>query len=191
VPPSADAPFSEFGGWLRLPWLPILSGANDRFAATVFQPESTAQIGMLDFRHYFASYFIRWIVLRTWWIGTLIGAIMVVRRGGMIDLPWGLIAGTLAGLGISATVAAFFLVVEFVPHLLWHLMFGAQGGIGYLALWILLAIFHWLFVAVLLGLLAPLIAPLRRLLVDPFQALIASAFGTLGLRTLSEYWNPA
>ena len=36
----------------------------------------------------------------------------------------------------------------------------------------------------------PWIGPLRRLLVDPFQVLIANGFDMVGMKTLSAYWSP-
>ncbi|HZZ81089.1 MAG TPA: hypothetical protein VFE62_21485, partial [Gemmataceae bacterium] len=106
------------------------------------------------------------------------------------DAPWGAIAGAFAGLGISATLAAFFLVVEMIPHALWQFAIGAHAGIGFLLLWVLLALFCWLFIAIGLGIVLPWISPLRRLLVDPFQRLIAGAFRVVRMTTLADYWTP-
>ncbi len=189
--PSHNSPFSEFGGWLRLPWLPILAGTNPAFSAAVFQPDNHAEISTLEFRHYFVSYFIRWFTLRTWWIGAVLAVIFVLQRGGStLDVPWAVIAGAFAGFAVSATLAAFFLVAEMIPHTLWHLAIGAHGGIGFLLLWILLALFCWLLLGIALGILLPWIGPLRRLLIDPFQRLIASSFRAVGLATLADYWSP-
>ncbi len=189
--PADDSPFHEFGGWLQLPWLPILGGADANFSADVFQRGSNGEVKTLEFRHYFASYFIRWFVLRTWWIGAVLGAIFVLQRGGgALDVPWGVIAGAFAGFAVSATLAAFFLVAEMIPHLLWALGIGAHGGAGFLVLWTLLAVFSWLLVGIALGIVLPWIGPLRRLLVNPFQALIAGGFRLVGLTTLADYWTP-
>lgn len=190
VAPTEESDFARFGGWLRLPWLPILGGSDAKLSAKVFQPGSATELSMSEFRHYFVTYFIRWLVVRTWWLGAIVGVIMVVRRGGITDLPWGIVAGAIAGFGVSATVAAFFLLVELVPHTLWHVAIGAQGGFGYLLLWSFLAIVCWLFVGVALGAVVPLIAPLRRLLIDPFQSTTATLFRIAGLRTLADYWSP-
>ena len=188
--PDDKSRFERFGGWLELPWLAILGGANGSFEADVFQPGSQKKVEYVDFRHYFASYFIRRFMLSTFWIGALIGAIMVLRRGGTHDLLWGVVAGTVAGFAVSATLAAFFLVAEMAPHMLWHFSVGAHGGVWFLFLWIVFAIFCWLFVGVGLGIVLPWITPLRRVVIDPFQRLIARAFDIVGMKMLGAYWAP-
>jgi hypothetical protein len=194
IEPKKDSKFEAIGGWLELPWLPILgsSDPNAKFPAEVFQPGSNAEVSTLEFRHYFASYFIRWFVLRTWWIGAIFGVIFVLQRGGgALDVPWGVVAGAFAGFAVSATLAAFFLVAEMIPHTLWHLAVGgAHGGVGFLVLWTLVAVFCWLLVGIALGIVLPLIGPLRRLLINPFQGLIAGGFRVVGMRTLATYWTP-
>lgn len=191
IEPKHNSPFSEFGGWLQLPWLSILGGSDAKFSAAVFQPGSNAEISTLEFRHYFASYFIRWFTLRTWWIGAILGVLFVLQRGGSgSDLPWAVIAGAFAGFAVSATLAAFFLVAEMLPHLLWHLAVGAHGGVGFLLLWTLLAVFCWLLIGIALGIVLPWIAPLRRFLIDPFQRLIAGGLRMAGMATLADYWSP-
>jgi hypothetical protein len=191
VKTAHNSPIDDNGGWLRLPWLPILAGVNGKFSARDFQPESDETLNMADFRHYFVSYFIRWFVLGTFWLGAVAGAILVVKHGGStLDIPWGIIAGAVAGLALSATAAAVFLVGEMLPHALWHLAFRANAGAGFLVLWILLAIFSWFVVGVALGVVVPWIGPLRRLFIDPLQALISRGFRSMGLATLADYWTP-
>ena len=78
-----------------------------------------------------------------------------------------------------------------IPHTLWHLAVGgAHGGVGFLVLWTLVAVFCWLLVGIALGIVLPLIGPLRRLLINPFQGLIAGGFRVVGMRTLATYWTP-
>jgi hypothetical protein len=189
--PTADSKFAAWGGWLEVPWLPILGGSDREFKADIFQPGSSQMLKAADFRHYFASYFIRGFVLTTFWIGGIAGAILVLRRGGgVLDIPWGLIAGAFAGLIVSATIAAFFLAVETIPHTIWHLAVGPKNGVGFLALWILVSLLCWVAVAVILGIVVPILPPLRRLLIDPFQGMIAAVFSTVGMKSLAAYWTP-
>jgi hypothetical protein len=192
VAPADGSEFSRFGGWLNLPWLRILAAGDDpNFTAAVFQPGNDAKVSTVEFRHYFAAYFIRWFILRTWWIGAVVGVILVLRRGGgVLDVPWAIIAGAAAGFAVAATLAAFFLIAEVVPTVLWHLAIGKHGGIGFLLLWIVLALICWVIIGLGLGVALPIIAPLRRLLVDPFQSLIAAAFGLVGMKSLAAYWSP-
>lgn len=191
VEPSPNSPFAEWGGWLRLPWLPILTGSDGKFSAAVFQPGSNAEVSEPEFRHYFVSYFIRWLVLRTWWLGAVLAVLLVWQRGGgMLDLPWAVVAGAFGGFAVSATLAALFLAGELLLYAIWQFAIGPHGGGGYLFLWILLALFYWLFIAIALGVILPWIGPLRRLLIDPFQWLIAAGFRAIGMTTLGDYWAP-
>lgn len=191
VPATEGGAVNDFGGWLKLPWLPILVGADAKFSTVDFQPDSAAELSMADFRHYFVSYFIRWFVLMTFWIGAIAGAITVLRRGGgVLDVPFGLIAGTFAGFCVSASLGAFFLVGELLPHALWHVVFGGHGGIGFLILWIVLAIVCWFIIGILAGVILPLFTPLRHLLIDPFQGMFASVFRLVGMARLANYWMP-
>jgi hypothetical protein len=191
VAPDSESDVAHFGGWLKLPWLTILSGADRTMKADLFQKDRQDEVSTQEFRHYFATYFIRWIMLRTWWIGAILGVIMVLRRGGgVLDVPWGIVAGTFAGLVVSATLAAFFLIGEMLPHTLYSLGIGAHGGIGLLLLWAVFAMICWLLLGIGLGIFVPWIAPLRRLLIDPFQSLLASAFSLFGLTALGAYWAP-
>lgn len=190
---ESNGEYGHLGGWLQLPWLPILASSDNdaKLPADVFRSGSKAQISRAEFGHYFISYFIRWFLLRTWWIGAIIGALLVWRQGGSTpDLPWGVVAGAAAGFAVAATIAAFFLVVELVPHLLWHLMIGPHGGVGYLFLWVAFAVASWLIVGVGLGAVVPLIAPLRWLVVDPLQRLLAGGFTLCGMTAQGEYWSP-
>jgi hypothetical protein len=189
--PEADSPFAAFGGWLQLPWVPILGGADEEFSTKVFQPGTNAQLKTLEFRDYFTGHFIRWFMLRTWWLGAVIGAFSVLRRGGgALDIPWGIVAGSVAGLIFSGTIAAFFLVAEMMPHILWHFSIGAHGGFGFLILWVMLAIFCWLLIGILMGFVLPWITPVRRALIDPLQSMIAMGFGIVGMKAVSAYWSP-
>ena len=174
-----------------MPGAPILAGADTKFSARDFQPDGNAELNSHDFRHYFISYFIRSFVLTTFWIGAIAGVILVLRRGGGIfDVPWGIIAGAVAGFCFSATLAAFFLVGEILPTALWHVVIGAHGGIGFLILWIILAVTCWFVVGILVGFFLPWIGPLRRMLIDPFQSMTAGVFRLFGMHTLADYWSP-
>jgi hypothetical protein len=191
VEAAHGSPINEIGGWLKLPWLPILAGVDTKISAQDFQPDAKTELRAQDFRHYFVSYFMRDFVLATFWIGAIIGAVLVLRRGGgVLDIPWGIIAGLVAGFGFSATLAACFLVGEMLPHALWYVVFGSHGGIGFLVLWIILAIICWFIVGIIAGLFLPWIGPVRRALIDPFQSMTAGVFRVVGMRSLADYWSP-
>ena len=109
----------------------------------------------------------------------------------MLDLPWGIVAGGFAGFGVSATVAAFFLIGEILPHSLWYAAgLSDQAGAGFLILWSVLALLSWFVIGVITGAIFAIIGPLRRHLVEPIQAWLAAGMRAAGLATLSTYWSP-
>jgi hypothetical protein len=192
VAPTEGSPFEETGGWLQLPWLSILGGADTTFSASVFQPNNNKDLRTLEFRHYFSTYFIRWFVLRLGWLGAIVGVIVVLRRGGgVLDVLWGIVAGIGAGFVVCATVASFFLLAEMIPHTIWHVLFAGHAGLNYLLTWSGIALACWLLLGIGLGIVLPWITPLRRLLINPFQSLFASSFRVLGMASLANYWAPA
>jgi hypothetical protein len=192
VQPTSDSAMMQTAGWLGLPWPSILVGGGDaEFSADVFVPGSAARVSKPEFRHYFASYFIRSLVLRTWWLGGLVGVWLIWRRGGgLLDLPWGLIAGAVAGLAVSATVASVFLVFELLPHLLWAGMFGGGGSVFHAIAWVLLTLICWTLSGLAVGAALAAIPATRRWLVHPFQHLFAGLFRSVGLARLADAWTP-
>ncbi len=70
--------------------------------------------------------FFRLFVLATWWIGAGVGVFLVWRGGGRwSDLFCGLIAGAVAGLAGSATVACGVILADGIPR---SLLNGALAG---------------------------------------------------------------
>jgi hypothetical protein len=119
-----------------------------------------------------------------------LGAWGVWRAGGRgLDLAWGGLAGAVAGLLASATLACAFLLLELPAHTAWAL-FGSPAGLLYVPLWSLLAIFSWGLLGAGLFLFCSLVPSLRRLLVVPSQLLLAQMFRSCGLRNLAESWTP-
>lgn len=192
-PTAEGSDAAATGGWLKLPWPGILVGGGSTFSADFFQPGSSETINASDFRHYFASYFIRSVVLRTWWLGALLGALLVWRRGGGVgDLLFGLVAGAAAGLAAAATLACVALVLETIPHAIWWYVLGGHGGnFGWWLAWVVLALLCWTGAGFTLGLAGWALPPLRRLAVNPFQGALAGLFRLCRLGGLADYWAPA
>lgn len=185
--PAADSPLSTAGGSLQLPWGRILAGDDVGLPVAWFNPALTGELPAREFRHYFASYFLRYLTLWTWWLGAVLGATAVYRHaGGLANVPWGIVAGAVAGVAGSVTAGSAFLVLEIVPHVLWQVLFHEQGtGVGLAALWIVLAVVSWTCCGALAGLVLSPVGPLRRHVLMPVQRLVAGLCRLCGLRGLA------
>jgi hypothetical protein len=115
--PAKASPLNHVGGWLHLPWPRILLGSEPSLPAELFNPGSTGAVSTLEFQHYFLTYLVRTFILWLWWLGAVLGVILMWRRGeGWRDLLWGLIAGVALGVAGAATLACLLLVVELRIH---------------------------------------------------------------------------
>jgi len=119
-----------------------------------------------------------------------VGAGTVLRRGGhWFDALYGLIAGGVAGIAVSATLGCLILVGDLVPHFLWELATGHQeGNAGLLLLWIGLAVFCWTLLGALVGLVLLLLGSLGKALLTPIQAPLVVICRLVGLRGMSAYF---
>ena len=185
---TADSPVGAVAGWLRLPWQKILLAEDTAIPGELFDPASRAPVPAADLRDYFVGSFTRQLVLLTWWLGGLVGAVLLWRRSGVLDAPWGFVAGSVAGLAGAATFACAFLVIELVPQLLWHLLTGDSGGAFAWFAWVLVAVLCWLGLGIGAGIVAAILPPLRRLVLLPLQRLPAAALRGLGLRAFADFW---
>jgi hypothetical protein len=183
---TSDAPV---GAWLQLPWARIFSGSQ----ASGGGPEPTlGKNAMREFRDHFVGRFVRIVALWTWWLGALVGLMALWRRGGTFaDLPWGLIAGAVAGVAASATLACMVLLGDLVPSVVWSLPEGGlAGGVGGLLLWIMLALFCWSLLGAALGLVLGLLGPLGQAILAPVQNGLAGFCRLCGLRGAASYFAP-
>jgi len=164
---------SSVAVWLQLPWPQIFLEAQTR-----------------EFRDQFVSSFVRTVALWTWWAGAVAGLLMLRRRdGAWIDLPWGVIAGGVAGIAGGATLACVVLLGDLVPSFLWSLPAGGlAAGVGGLILWILLALLCWMLVGALLGLILGLLGPLGRVVLVPLLDALGGLCGLCGLRGAAAYF---
>jgi hypothetical protein len=91
--------------------------------------------------------FVKHFVLITWWLGAVAAASLLWRRGHRkTDLAYGLVAGAIAGLVGSATLACLLPGLDWLPRLLWHQVQNATGPTFLLTpLWIALAAASWAF----------------------------------------------
>ncbi len=193
--PAADSPLRATGGWLQLPWPRILASGQPAVPIQAFDPNGKGMLPVQDaqnFRDYFVSYLLRAVILGTFWIGTILGGwLMWQRGGGGRDLAWGAVAGAVAGIVGSATLASVVLVVDLLPHTLWDLALGgSRTGLLGLGLWVLLVLTCWTIVAGLLGLLLNLLPAAKLAILAPLQSSLAWIFRQCGLRALAAFIAP-
>jgi hypothetical protein len=121
------------------------------------------------------EHFFRLFVLATWWIGALVGVVLVRQRGGRLsDLPLGALAGSVAGMGGAATLASVLTLIDNLPRLLLRGLPLASGGSVPLGtiLWCITALLCWTVLGGVLG-------------------LVLGSFGRSGLRVLATVSGPA
>jgi hypothetical protein len=198
-------PSVMWGGWLNLPWTRLyLSSAPevlDKQLGT-WQEQAAVQALMLrpedrtnpadrtrEFRERYAAYLLRVTVIGTWWIGAVLGVLVLWRRGGILDAPWGLIAGTAAGVAASATIGCVVMLGELGLHWLWETVSGS-GSTVLLPVWVLMAVGWWTFLGLVLGVVLAAIGPLGQPVAAPMQGLFAGAFRLAGLRRLADFFAP-
>jgi hypothetical protein len=87
-------------------------------------------------------------VLATGWVGALVGLTLVLRRGRLQDVPYGIVAGAAAGLAASGTLACLLPVLDWPARQLWKqlsliVVVPTASGWGITAAWVLLAGACW------------------------------------------------
>jgi hypothetical protein len=177
------------GGWLRLPWTALAWGADTNSTRVFFGDDARSRPAAREFQSNFNSFFVRDVVLWTWWLGAAAGGLLAVRRGRMLDLPFGLVAGTGAGVIVTASVACMILSGDLVPLFLWGLLIG-QGTAALVPLWVLLALGCWTGMGALAGLVLTLAPPARPAL-EALQETLAGLFQKCGLRGPANFFVPA
>jgi hypothetical protein len=183
---------SEIGGWLALDWPKIMSASGEFMSTQPFGHDNPPQAKTADLRDYFVSAFTRRFVVPGFVLGGVFGAIMLLRRSGTLDAPWGFVAGAVAGLAISATFACAFLVIDMVPLSLWHLLTRDRGGFFAWLGWVVIAVICWLLIGIGSGIVAAILPPVRRLVLLPLQRIPSAALRKLGLCAFADFWwHPA
>lgn len=150
---TPDPAWNAVGGWLALPWASLLAGFDSTLAtaslpADSMQGSTTAR----EFRQSVVGAMIREIALWTWWLGPVAMVLLLYRLGesGVRNIPWALIAGSVAGVLLAGTAACMFLAIEILPHAIWSLLIG-RAGPGWFVAWIVLACTCWTAIGALFG----------------------------------------
>src|SRR5207249_609039 len=63
--PAPDSPVMHIAGWLELPWAAILTGRDEPISVKLFNPQHDGTISAREFRHHYASAFVRTLILCT------------------------------------------------------------------------------------------------------------------------------
>ncbi|MCI0681768.1 MAG: zinc ribbon domain-containing protein [Gemmataceae bacterium] len=189
--PAPDSPVNRTAGWLHLPWTAILTGKDTPISVKLFNPQFEGSVSAREFRHYYAGALIRTLILWTWWVGAVAGVVVVWRRSGGNDALWGLLAGGVAGILVSATVACLFLVLEIVPHALAATVLGPTDGVAAWFVWIVLALAGWTLCGLAVGVVMSLLPPLRAGILVPVQQALAGLCRLCGFHGLARTWSSA
>jgi hypothetical protein len=155
--PSARGPQPVwFGALVGLALRLLLAGPADVYARVAMAPPGAAPPGS------FATWvqaplvdgqFVRPVVVTTWWVGSVIGFLLLRRRSSQLsDWICGLIAGAVLGLIGSATLACLLPWLDAPPRWLLARMV-ATGGAAWLAtaVWIILAGGWWAMMGAVIG----------------------------------------
>jgi hypothetical protein len=140
--------------------------------------------------------FVKHFVLATWWLGALAGGILVGRRSSRrTDVLFGILAGAVAGLAGSATLACLLPAVDLPPRLLWHqlpLLWGGAGATGpawlWTAVWIVLAVGCWTAVGGAAGALLGLAGRSGTIVIDQTGQVLSRILRVCGLKRAAQYF---
>jgi hypothetical protein len=166
APPSVSAPAARVnilqavivGAILGLLWRLVMVFPADMFARLLRNPARSPLPGSLEAWLQMPAAdetFLRSFVLATWWVGAVVGVILIWQRGGsFLDMAFGLLAGAVAGLGGSATVACALVLGDALPRGLLNALLGSRSLGPALAtpLWIITTSMCWIVEGALIGL---------------------------------------
>jgi hypothetical protein len=140
--------------------------------------------------------FIRHVVLATWWLGAVLGACWLWRRGDRkSDVLCGGIAGAAAGLVVSATFACILPALDFIPRRLWQelaalLGWSAHAGSPWIwtPAWIAMASLVWSLLGAGAGLVLGWLGQLGRGVLEPVGGLLSWLLQRCGLKWAAGYF---
>ena len=135
--------------------------------------------------------FLRLFVLATWWVGPLLGAWFAWRQGGKwTDVGCALLAGSVAGLAVSATVGCLLVAGDGVPRLGLSMLLGSRTLSAAIAtpLWIVMTLSWWLMVGAVVGLLLALCGSSARGALVRCAAPISGLARLCGLGKMADFF---
>jgi hypothetical protein len=182
------------GAILGLLWRVVLVFPADLYARLLGNPVKTPLPGSLQAWLHAPPAdegFLRLFVLATWWFGALAGVILVWRRGGRVtDLICGLVAGTVAGLAGSATVACALVLGDALPRAVLSGLLGSREVVPAIAtpLWLVTAAIFWLIQGAVLGLVLSLLGSAGAACLAFLGSPLAWLLGLFGLGKLADFF---
>jgi hypothetical protein len=189
---APERPSLQWGNWLQLNWMRVYLDPKPDVLDALLGPANPANLERTrEFRDAFTGYLLRTVVGLTWWVGAVLGVMVLWRRGSMADAPWGLIAGAGAGIAASATIGSLVMIGDLGPHLLWQLTLHTEGDqLLRLPVWVLLTMVWWTLLGFLLGIGLTMLGPLGRPFLAPLQGLVSGGLRLVGLRRLADFFAP-
>jgi hypothetical protein len=142
------------------------------------------------------SSFVRSFVQTTWWIGAVVGGIMLRRRGQRLrDLLCGIVAGSVAGLLGSATLACLMPTLDSPARAFWNGLqplatsLGASNAVWlWTPLWICLASLCWALAGGLIGFALQITGARGLRMLERIARPWSWTFGAIGLRRMSAFF---
>jgi hypothetical protein len=185
-------PSMMWGNWLRLNWARVYLDPKPDVLDPVLGEANAASVDRArEFRDAFTGYLLRIIVGLTWWVGAVLGVLVLWRSGSMGDAPWGLIAGGATGIAASATLGSVVMIGDLVPHLLWQMTLQSDGDqLVRLPVWGLMTLAWWTLLGLLAGVGLTLLGPIGRAVLAPLQGLVSGGLRLFGLRRLADFFAP-
>jgi hypothetical protein len=161
----------------------LASGASGRVPAGTFASWLASPVSNVTF--------VRQFVLATWWLGAMLGFLVMWRRSERkTDLVFGSIAGGVLGLAGTATFACLLPGLDLLPRFLWRTMALQAGwtdhtGTAWLwtPVWIAFAITVWTLMGAAVGILLRCLGRPGAQLLNGLEELLASFFRVCGLAT--------
>jgi hypothetical protein len=189
---AGDRPSLLWGNWLKLNWVRVYLDPKPDVLDPLLGAATPASLERTrEFRDAFTGFLLRVVVGLTWWVGAVLGVLVLWRRGSMADAPWGLIAGAGAGIAASATIGSIVMIGDLAPHFLWQGTLQSDGDQWLrLPLWSLLAVAWWTLLGFLLGIGLTMLGPLGRPVLAPLQGLVSGGLRLVGLRRLADFFAP-
>jgi hypothetical protein len=180
-----EHPASSYTGWLAVPWFNVFVG-NGAALADMLPAGGTG-----TFRDTFVSDFLQSFVWWTFWLGTALWPLFLWRRGGgLTDMPFAIIAGTVVGIIATATLACLVLVGDLAPEFLWDITLRSSASPALLPVWLLLSLLCWAGLGALVGLGLQALGPLGKVALTPVQQGLAWLCRKCGLAGLADFCAP-